>query len=233
MSAGGPVDHPPHGRIFGADGGVGSDQRPQPVGKVDDIRPGDAREEILVAARKADHLVGEDRAAHQHVVVVQQQPVEAHGHALHQQPIAEPADLLGRDDAQVDQRLRIVPGVVEQAHGGVGGGLFFSGDAHQLELGFLAHGRVGAGGDHEIQLAHTPLQQSHDAGEEQRQRKGARAVGDQHQQALAVQRHARQAVHQDRFNFCLVEIAMGQSKTGQGHKGYLEGRVVSFQALSC
>ena len=51
--------------------------------------------------------------------------------------------------------------------------------------------------------------------------------GDQHQQAFAFQRHTRQAVRQDRFNFRLIEIAMGQSKTSKAIRSPRRGEIVS------
>ena len=59
----GPVDGLAHGRVLGADNATAGDQGAQPVGEIYELLAADAGEEVLVAAREARHLVGEDRAA--------------------------------------------------------------------------------------------------------------------------------------------------------------------------
>src|ERR1035438_6854240 len=46
------------------------DESAEPVGDVDDVLPGDARKEILVAARDSDDLVRQDRAEDEGDVVL-------------------------------------------------------------------------------------------------------------------------------------------------------------------
>ena len=66
-----------HGRLLDADRADHVGQRAQPVGGVDHLRAGDAREQVLGAAGKADHLVREGRAEDQDVVVLQRGLVDA------------------------------------------------------------------------------------------------------------------------------------------------------------
>ncbi len=68
---GGAVDHGTNGCVACPDDLVAGDDRTQPVGEVDDLKAGDAREEVFVAAGKADHLVREDRSADDELVIIQ------------------------------------------------------------------------------------------------------------------------------------------------------------------
>ena len=86
MKRSGPVDHGAHGSVACADDLVVGDDRTQPVGEVDDLRAGDAGEEIFVAAGKADHLVREDRSADDELVIIKNELVQADGDILRHQP---------------------------------------------------------------------------------------------------------------------------------------------------
>jgi hypothetical protein len=126
------------------------------VGEIDDLRPGDAREEVLVAAREAHHLVGKDRPAHQDVVVLEHQAVQAHGHVQRQQSSRYSLDLALRDDPQGDQRLRVFPGMVEQVHVPVGASGLLGGNSHQALQAAFAEWGVGAQGNQEIKGLRPP-----------------------------------------------------------------------------
>ena len=112
-SARGPVDHGAHRRRLGADHLVVRDEGAEPVGEVDDLGPGDAREEVLRPAREADHLVREDRPADEDVVVLEGQPVEGHRHVAAQPAAGQLLDLGRRDRPERREARRVVPAVVE------------------------------------------------------------------------------------------------------------------------
>src|SRR5699024_2674153 len=63
-----------------ADDAAGGDQRPHPVGDVDDVVHRAAGEEVLVAAGEPDHLVREHGADDQVDVAVDDEPVDLHAH---------------------------------------------------------------------------------------------------------------------------------------------------------
>ena len=84
----------------GADDVGAGDQRAQPVRQVDDLLAGDAREEVLVAAGEADHLVREDRADDERDVVLDDGPVE---------PDVDGSRPAGRRTARRPARAGMVP----------------------------------------------------------------------------------------------------------------------------
>ena len=70
------------------------------MGEVDDLGAGNAGEKILVATGEADNFMGENGAADNELVVIQNQLVEADGHLLGQQSAGHLANFLSRDDTQ-------------------------------------------------------------------------------------------------------------------------------------
>ena len=98
------------------DAGAG-DQCAEPVRQVDHLLAGDAREEVLVAAGEADHLVREDRADDQRDIVLDDRPIEPYVDLLVQESARDLADPLRADRAEVDERLRLPPFVVEDVVG--------------------------------------------------------------------------------------------------------------------
>ena len=89
----GAVDHRPHRRVHRADHLVAGDQRAEPVREVDDLRRGDAGEQILRAPGETDHLVRKHRPADEHVVVLGDEPVQGDRHVLAQPPAGQIGDL--------------------------------------------------------------------------------------------------------------------------------------------
>ena len=203
------VDHLAHGRVFGADHFVGRDQRRQPVGEIDDVGSGDAREEVLVAAGKADHFVREHRPADQQVIVLQHQAVQPHRHLHAQLAARQRQHLVFADRAQGGQRVRIVPGVVQHPHGGILGRLLRHRQADQLAQRLFRHRRMGAQ-RHQVVQALDPRQDvlGHQA-EEQRQRHRPRGIGDDDQHALIGQSQMIDRARDDRF-----DVALGQHAGG-------------------
>ncbi len=96
----GAVDDRADRRVDRAEDVGARDQRAEPVREVDDFRRGDAREEILRAAREADHFVREDRPADEDVIVVDDHPIERDRHVLLQTAEAELFDHGRRDCPQ-------------------------------------------------------------------------------------------------------------------------------------
>ena len=82
-------------------------------------RPGDAGEEVLVAAREADDLVREDRADDQRDVVLDHVAVDPDVRGVLEHAVRELGDPLGADRADVRERRRFPPGVVEHGRAGI------------------------------------------------------------------------------------------------------------------
>ena len=78
----------------------------------DDFRAADSREEILVATGEADDFVREDRAADQHVVVVEDVAVNADRDGLVQQAAGDAGDFILGDLPQFQKCLGQVPAMV-------------------------------------------------------------------------------------------------------------------------
>ena len=106
-------------RPFGADyHGIG-DHRSEPVEEIQNVRAAHAGKQIFVATGETNHFMRENRADNDDLVVFKNQPVDGNVHVHLEQPAGEFTDLLCGDDADVGERGRIVPGVVEQADAAV------------------------------------------------------------------------------------------------------------------
>ena len=82
--------------------------------------PGDAREEVLVAAGEPDDLVREHRADHQRDIVVDDGAVEDHLDGLVESAVGQLGDPVGADSPEGGEGLRFPPFVVEHGHPGIG-----------------------------------------------------------------------------------------------------------------
>src|SRR5437867_12070235 len=107
--------------------------------KIQDLSSGDARKEILVDARKTDDLMGKDRADNDDLVVVEDQPVDLHRHIQGEQAAGEVGNLLGSYRADLNQRLRLVPSVIEEANAAKAALALGSRDFQPPANRFLAH----------------------------------------------------------------------------------------------
>ncbi len=121
----------------GADDLTAGDEGAEPVGDVDQLRPGQAREQVLVAPREADDLVREDRPDDHRHVTVDHEPVDADGDGLLEATARQAAHVLGRERAQRSEGVVVPPLVIDHVE---------TVDAdHGLHRG-LGHGGVGAEG---------------------------------------------------------------------------------------
>ena len=137
-----PIDGLPHGRIFGADDGPTGDQRAQPVGEIDHLRPADAGKEILVTAGKTRHLVGKDRPADDEMIVIQDGFVDPHRHIQREHTVAEGASFVSGEVPQGDKRTRQIPAVIHDPR--LSGSPVLHRRADQLAQRGIIHGLVGA-----------------------------------------------------------------------------------------
>ena len=187
------VDQRPDGGDRGGPDDLGrGDQCAEPVRDVDDVLPGNTGEEVLVATRDPHHLVREDRAHDQGEVVLDHRSVEQHRDIHRQPPLGQLGEPGGRDGAEVRERRRVPPLVVEHRHAGVG--LLQPPDlvAEVPRQRFLAHRLVGAQGDQRGQPARPAVQSAVDRADQQGERAGPGAVGDQDAHAPAVDIGRRQ-----------------------------------------
>lgn len=86
------------------------DQRAYPVGDVDDVVDGAAREEVLVAAGHADDFVREHWPDHQVDVGFCDQLVDLHVHGpVFEEPVGQAGNFLGGHGAERGDRVRVLP----------------------------------------------------------------------------------------------------------------------------
>jgi len=138
----------------------------------------------------------EDGPADDHVVVLERQLVEHHGHVAAQPAAGQLLDLAGRDRPERREAPGVVPAVVEDAP--LSGTAVVHAAPHQFrELG-VAHRRVGPERHQKVEGGRARRQHLLQHVEEQRHRHGARAVGNQRQDTLAVERQLREALARDR-----------------------------------
>jgi len=205
------IDDCAHRRVAAADDLVVGDERAEPVREVDDVRAGDAGEEILVAARKADDFVREDRSADDDPVVIEDAPVERHGHRFFEPPAGELRDLGRGNFADRGEGRGVGPFVVEDpalARAAVD-------DRHADESGKLrvVHGPMGAQRHQEIERGHLAGEHFPEESEELRHRHRSRAVGDDEQNALAGEGQRGQAGADDLARFFRRQETVGVSDT--------------------
>ena len=183
------VDHRTHRRRLRADHVVVRDEGAQPVGEVDDLGPGDAREEVLRPAGEADHLVREDGPADDHVVVLERQLVERDRHVAAQPAAGELLDLGAPGSSRAS---RSSPGSSQRwlKTRRAPARPFTTVAPDELRELRVAHRRVRAEGDQEVERGRARAQRLVEHVEEERHRHRARAVGDEHQHAPAVERQA-------------------------------------------
>src|SRR5207248_2107613 len=126
------------------------DDRAEPVKEVQDLRAANAGKEIFVAAGKAHDFMGEDWAEDYQLIVVEDGPVDSDLHIHLKETIGQSGDFSGFDSANVSERGRIVPCMVEEAHAAKFAVSLFGCDLQAILDRLLAHRRMRAQGDHDI-----------------------------------------------------------------------------------
>ncbi len=159
---------------------------------VDDPLPGDAGEEVLVAAGHADDLVREDRPDDQRDVVVDDGPVQQHLHLEAEPALGQLLDPRRGNGAEMGEGLRLPPLVVADLGARVDLGQVPPGVPQVRGEGVLAHRGVGPERDQHREPGRPPVQGTVDRPDEQRQRERPGAVGHQHADAAPVGVDARE-----------------------------------------
>src|SRR6266699_2712654 len=182
-----PLDDAPHGRIRDTNSVHARNERPQPVGEIDDIRPRDAREEILSPAGEACYLVGKYRPADHQLVVIEDQTVERNRHLVNQQVTGQACCFLARYHTNGLEHFRLRPVMIEYPHPGKTFRSFSRGNPYQALNRLLGQRRMRSQGNKVIQLHYALPKLLIEQAKEQRYRSGARAIGDNDQYSLSVQ----------------------------------------------
>ena len=151
--------------------------------------------QILRSAGESRDLVGKDRTANEHVIVFGRQSIERNRHIFAKAAVGQLDDFTSRNRAELGERRGIVPSVIEDAS--------LPGEAildrvpdERAQLG-VAHRRVRAECNEIVERRHARPELALERLEHQRHRHGARAVGNKHQHAAAVDRQPRKPLARD------------------------------------
>jgi len=155
------------------------------VREIDDLLPRNAREEVFVAARKANNFVRKYRTTDDQVIVIQDQPVKPDRHIFRQATVRNTPDLLRGYQANLHKRLRGFPVMVKNT--ALTSFSVFDPATNQVAQLVIIHGLVGPKRDQIIQGSHPTGKMFFKQIEHQRHRHAARAVRDQEQYTLTVQ----------------------------------------------
>ncbi len=171
--------------------------------------------EILGAAGESDDLVRKDRTADEHVVVLDDQTVEGDRHVLVQPAERELRDHRRRDRAERGKRGRVVPAVVENPPIA---GAAVNDRAPEVPTQLLvAHRRVRAEGDEKVERRHARRELALEDVEHQRHRHRACAVGNEDDDALAVERQAAESLPRQVRHFFRREMAFDDAAADDAH----------------
>ena len=158
----------------------------------------------------------EDRPADKDVIVIDDHPVERDRHILLQAAEAELFDHGRRDRAQVGERGRIFPSVIEDA--AVTGAAIDDRAADVLAQLLVAHRRVGAERDEEVERGNARRQLALQDLEHQRHRHRPRPVRYEDDDAFAVERKLLQTLPSEVRHLFLREIAVDDAATDNAHR---------------
>ncbi len=178
------VDDRAHGSVAGADDLAVGDQGAQPVEGVDDLRPRDPGEEVLVPPREPDHLVREGRADDDQVVVLVDHLVDLDDDLARDHPSREFPHGLGGDRADRPQLPGVVPGVVEEPRSGQGGLVEGRVDPEEAIDSLDRHRPVRPERDEDVERRDA-AEGPGDRADHQADRAGPRVVGDDQEDPLA------------------------------------------------
>src|SRR5262245_46189096 len=101
-------------------------------------RPADAREQILVTARKTNDLMRENGPDDDDLVIIEDELVDLHSHVHGEKSVAQFTDIFCGNDANFLQCSGVVPLVIEETHLGVFGTTFFERNLQPTADAFLA-----------------------------------------------------------------------------------------------
>lgn len=211
---GGPVHYFAHGGPFIADDHRVGDGGAEPVEEVEDLGAGYTREEVFVAARTADDFVRKDGADDEDGIVIEEESIDFDRDIHGEEPTAQVVDFCGGDYAEGGEGLRIVPGMVEKAGGGVGRPALIEGNFEALADGLLVHGRVGAESDNDVERGGSWVELAVEFLKDRSDRSGAGEIGDDAKDSLAIPVVAGQKILEKGG-----EVFRGDGSPGGGTEG--------------
>jgi hypothetical protein len=112
--------------------------------EVDDPLAGDPGEKILVTSGEANDLVREDGADDHEQVILVDKTVDRDGDVQLEQTIRDIADLRCADDADLSQRIGVLPQVIEEARVGECRPALLGRHLQAAQDHLIRHRRVGA-----------------------------------------------------------------------------------------
>ncbi len=121
--------------------------------KMQNLRPAHAGKQIFVAARKANHLMRKNRPHDNHLVVVENQPVDFHRHIHRKKAAGKPRNVGGGNGADFFQRRRVIPRVIVKLDPRVGRAALRRGNFQPPADRLFAHRRMCAESDEHVERA--------------------------------------------------------------------------------
>ena len=144
-------------------------------------------------------------------------PVDLHAHVLFQQAVRDALDLVGLDRADVLELLRLVPAMVEDAELAELGLALGGGDLQEQVDRLLAHRRMRAERDDEVELRRDRAGRLAHQPEQERQRAGARAVRDEADDLLPAQRRRVNRARENLPHFIFRQRPILEAETVRRH----------------
>src|SRR5579883_334276 len=127
--------------------------RPQPMKKIQDLRPANPGKQVLVAARKSHYFVRKDRPNYDYLVVIKHQAVDLDRDVHGKKPMSEVAYVLSRKNPNLLQGRWFVPGMIEKPHFTVLCLALRLGDIQALANSGITHRLMRAEGHQNVQRA--------------------------------------------------------------------------------
>ena len=167
------------------------------------------------------------------LVVIQNPPIEIHVDVLAQQPVRQLLDFRRGYRADRFKRIGAVPGVVEDPHVGIAHGALCRRDTYQFVDGLVGHGWMRAQGDQVIEPRHALAEHVIQQAKQERNRRVAGAVRDDHQDPLAIDRKSIARGHQQlRCRRVFQKLGRGALTLHQSLKTFAGWCVTSSTAVS-
>jgi len=123
----------------------------EPMEEVQNLRSADAREQVFVAARKADDFMGENRANDDDLVVFEDFAVDLDWDLHREKALRELADFFSAECAYAFESGWVIPFVIEKLDGTKIFSPFFFRDFEPFADRRLAHGLMSAKGDEDVE----------------------------------------------------------------------------------
>ena len=225
-----PIDDGAHRRVRRADDFVARDERAEPVREVNDLRRRDAGKQVLRAAGEPATSCGNTGPQMSTWSYSVTSRLSATGTSCSSRPLGELDDVARGDRAERDERGRVVPAMIEDPPRRRRGRSITGRPTRRLSCASLIGECVPSATRKSSAATRGPSSRVEDL-EHQRHRHRARAVRDEDQHALAVERQPRQTLTNDMDELLGSEAAVFETATDDVHDGLHQAVLAVLDAL--